>query len=172
MRKVVTTVVSALLIIVLFLSVQCGIEHWPEKKTRQQLRVEKSCDFPVEKDVKLTRGEKCALVLLKERCGNLDRCYVDCITSGRGVNVAGGCTHICNYSLKIDWTAPQGVEQCLEKDPDHLAWKKLHEAYDACALKYSNEFDIDGSLITKHCDKLKPSEEELQSFIEEFVDAT
>src|SRR5690348_1498992 len=71
--------------------------------SRQALIDAGSCTFPIEDGVELTAGDRCLIDLLRRRCGNLDSCFVDCFTSGRGVDVGGGCGHLCNYGWRQAW---------------------------------------------------------------------
>ncbi len=63
----------------------------------------------------LSKGDVCTIKQLKKRCGLLDSCFVDCFTSGMGVDVGGGCGHICNYGWKEDWKFPENTKQCYEE---------------------------------------------------------
>ena len=111
-RGAAVVVLSAVCLITAYLSIAYGIEHWPKPKSRIELRAEKSCGFSVE-DVELSKGDLCAIRELKKRCSELDSCFVDCFTSGAGIDIAGGCGHICNYGWKIDWKPPKNVPQCF-----------------------------------------------------------
>lgn len=84
--------------------------------SRQALANAGSCVFPIEDGVELTDGDRCVIDLIGRRCGNLDSCFADCFTSGRGVNVGGGCGHICNYGWSQEWHLPVGSRACYAKD--------------------------------------------------------
>jgi len=90
-------------------------ENWPSPKTRAELRAENSCDFYVMNNVLLSKGDECAIGALKNRCEKLDSCFVDCFTGGAGVNIGGGCGHICNYGWMVDWKPPEEARQCYEE---------------------------------------------------------
>ncbi len=79
------------------------------------------CDIPVHKEVQLTTEERCVLELHKKRCDEHDVCIVDCITNGKGLvrladggvgNIGGGCWHVCFAYTEIEWTTPEGFEEC------------------------------------------------------------
>lgn len=71
-----------------------------------------SCRYPImeknQRDEKLT----CALNALRNRCNEIDDCYVYCLGNDVGVNVGGGCEHLCNYGLRKPWSPPKGIEAC------------------------------------------------------------
>jgi len=84
---------------------------------RAELRLSGSCAFPVETGVELTQGDRCFVGLLKRRCEARDSCYVDCITSGRGIDAGGGCAHICSNAGE-SWSFPAGTRACYGGDFD------------------------------------------------------
>jgi len=86
---------------------------------RAELRLSGSCAFPVETGVELTHGDLCFVGLLKRRCNIRDSCYVDCITSGRGLDAGGGCAHICR-NVGESWTFPVGTRACYAGDSETL----------------------------------------------------
>jgi hypothetical protein len=102
--------------LVLILGVQYVIDHWPTPPSRAELRALKSCEFPIEEGVKLSSGGVCAIDLIRKRCGPLDSCFVDCFTAGSGVDIGGGCGHLCNYRWRKEWHPPEGVKQCYENE--------------------------------------------------------
>ena len=116
MRHLMVSLVSATAVFVVYFSVDALVELWPTPLTREQIRASGSCDFPFEDSVPLTQGDVCTISFLKERCGTLDACFVDCLTSGRGIGVGGGCAHLCNYGWEIDWQPPEGVDGCYAAD--------------------------------------------------------
>ena len=95
-----------------YYSFQYGSDLWSNYKSKDDFRLEGSCDFSVMEGVKLSKEDICAIDLIKDRCGKLDKCFVDCYTSGRGVDIGGGCGHLCNYGWKIDWKPPEGTKAC------------------------------------------------------------
>jgi hypothetical protein len=70
------------------------------------------CIADFKPEAKLNTGDKCVVKLMAERCGSLDACFVKCFASGRGLNVGGGCYHLCNYSLWKPWALPGDWEKC------------------------------------------------------------
>lgn len=115
MKKILIGLLATTLTIFVYLAIQQGIKIWPKEETREEIIARGSCDLPIEKGVHLSDEEICALELIKERCGNLDQCFVDCYTSGEGIDVGGGCAHLCNYGWKIDWQSPEGTDVCYGK---------------------------------------------------------
>ncbi|MEE9343619.1 MAG: hypothetical protein V3V12_08315 [Gammaproteobacteria bacterium] len=112
MKKTLIVLVASALTVSMFLAIQQGFNSWLKEETREEIMAQGSCDSPVMRGVKHTNEEICALELIKERCGELDQCFVDCYTSGEGVDIAGGCAHICNYGWRIDWQSPKGTKEC------------------------------------------------------------
>lgn len=114
-KRAAVMAVSAILTISAAVAVSYGIENWPSPPTRVELRAEESCEFEAIENVLLSEGDECAIDALRNRCGDLDSCFVDCFTSGDGVNIGGGCGHICNYNWKVDWEFPPEALQCYKE---------------------------------------------------------
>ena len=70
------------------------------------------CSHEVSDDISLTLADACAIRMIKSRCEGLDVCFSRCFSSGKGINVGGGCGHICNYNWKVDWKAPEVTKHC------------------------------------------------------------
>ena len=111
-----TVAVAAVLAVVSVLLI-LRPSHVMPTVNRAELRSSGSCAFPVETGVEMTQGDRCFIGLLKRRCDARDVCYVDCITSGRGLEAAGGCAHICRY-VGESWTFPAGTRACYSSDSD------------------------------------------------------
>jgi|SRR4249919_755300 len=82
------------------------------ESARQHILATGSCKLPIAPGVELTSGDRCAIDLIAQRCGEMDQCFVNCFTSGRGVDVGGGCAHLCNYGRRKNWSAPDGTKEC------------------------------------------------------------
>jgi hypothetical protein len=85
--------------------------------------IDRPCDIPVAEGIILTPVEECILDLYKTRCSENDVCIVDCIANakdwfrtedGAGGRIAGGCWHVCYAYTGIEWTTPDGFEDCRE----------------------------------------------------------
>jgi hypothetical protein len=85
--------------------------------SRATIIANNSCALPIERGVELSAGDRCLIGALAQRCTGLDQCFVDCLTSGAGVNVGGGCGHICNRGAQQRWAFPVGAwAQCYSID--------------------------------------------------------
>ncbi len=73
------------------------------------------CYAEIKPEATLGTGDRCVLELMAQRCGSLDACFVNCWASGRGRNIGGGCTHLCNYSLMKPWSLPDGFDKCYAR---------------------------------------------------------
>ena len=62
----------------------------------------RDCSSPIAAGVTLSEEESCLLAVLRPRCDAVDKCLVDCIASGRGQNVGGGCFHLCGWVVVED----------------------------------------------------------------------
>ena len=74
-----------------------------------------SCRYPILEKNKQAKETMCVLDALRARCNKIDDCYVYCIGNDVGVEVGGGCAHLCNYGLRAEWEAPKGMEACMTK---------------------------------------------------------
>jgi hypothetical protein len=120
-NRVTLTVSVAMLVVLVGFGARWSVDNWPEEKTREELLWEGSCNWPFERNVKSSPGDRCAIEMLSKRCGKLDQCFVNCYTTGRGLRVGGGCDHICNYRLKIPWEPPFGINECYKpREPSYL----------------------------------------------------
>ena len=86
-------------------------EWWPDLGERKRLINNGSCDLPVVWYVVLTENEKCLLNSIKGRCNEVDQCFAQCITGGRGNNIGGGCFHLCDRFS--GWEPPEDGKVCL-----------------------------------------------------------
>ena len=73
-----------------------------------------TCNYPILKEHKYNPKFMCKINALKERCNKIDDCYVYCYSNDVGVRIGGGCTHLCNYSLKKEHTSPKGFKECTK----------------------------------------------------------
>ncbi len=71
-----------------------------------------SCSYPMLEKNRQNKELVCMLDTLRNRCNKIDDCYVYCIGNDVGVAVGGGCTHLCNYSLREQWDPPKTMEAC------------------------------------------------------------
>jgi hypothetical protein len=117
-NRVGLSVLVAAVIIILGVSLNAIVANWPKAPTRTELLLAGSCELPFEDGVKANKGDRCAVALIAKRCGDLDQCFVNCFTSGKGVRIGGGCTHICNYELSKPWHAPEGSKACYSAGED------------------------------------------------------
>ena len=68
----------------------------------------KTCDPP---PVVLDSEERCLIGLLEARGGERDQCLVECMKSGEGRCVGGGCWHMCRTPMD-KWEQPPGWDRC------------------------------------------------------------
>lgn len=73
-----------------------------------------SCSYSVLEEYRENRELLCQLDALRKRCNKIDDCYVYCIGRNVGESIGGGCTHLCNYRLKVDWSPPESAKACLK----------------------------------------------------------
>ena len=72
----------------------------------------------VNDQVELTLREQCAIDVLRVREAAGDDCMANCIESGEGRNIGGGCQHLCFSftevgSEKIEWSRPAELDSCF-----------------------------------------------------------
>jgi hypothetical protein len=53
------------------------------------------CEFDPAAIARLDPPDQCAVHALSETCDDGHRCYADCIVAGSGLQVGGGCAHLC-----------------------------------------------------------------------------
>lgn len=63
--------------------------------------------------VELMPDEQCAVEVFRARGLEGDECMADCIESGEGRSVGGGCYHLCFAYSDLEWPeAPAGLDSC------------------------------------------------------------
>ena len=74
-----------------------------------------SCSYmPTQKlkdDIKLS----CTVIKIAERCNKIDDCYTYCLATNIDETIGGGCSHVCNYNNKVNWSLPKSVKQCASE---------------------------------------------------------
>ncbi|WP_444916806.1 hypothetical protein [Microbulbifer sp. JMSA003] len=90
-------------------------DNWPQKLTRAELLYMGSCDLDVIDGIYVDKEDMCVIEHLEKRCKGLDQCFVGCVTGGKGVDVGGGCTHLCNYMLRKEWSVPEEALSCINR---------------------------------------------------------
>ncbi|ALN64749.1 putative lipoprotein [Lysobacter antibioticus] len=65
----------------------------------------------------LSERERCEIAALATHCSPANDCLVSCLSSPGGVNVGGGCWHVCFSGMHRDEPAPPGFAEC-ERSPD------------------------------------------------------
>ena len=86
------------------------IQLSPSPQALAQCQEKREGTASIQLGVEPSEAELCLLEVLRPRCDAVDTCLVDCITSGEGQNVGGGCFHLC------EWVAT-GVKGKLYKCP-------------------------------------------------------
>jgi hypothetical protein len=86
-----------------------------EKVAQMERALNGSCSYPILEKNKTNKELMCALDALRARCNKIDDCYVYCAGNDVGAQIGGGCTHLCNYSLREKWQPPEGYAACWAK---------------------------------------------------------
>lgn len=64
----------------------------------------------------LDEFSRCSIAMAAERCERADWCWIDCTDKNMGVNVGGGCFHVCYYSSRTIDPPGQGMySECKPK---------------------------------------------------------
>lgn len=74
-----------------------------------------TCKYAILDKNKQNKELMCVLDLLRSRCNKIDDCYVYCHGNDVGVDIGGGCDHLCNYGSRAKWEPPKGIEACQRK---------------------------------------------------------
>jgi hypothetical protein len=82
------------------------------KVDRMRRELNGTCSYPVIEKYRENRKLLCQLDSLRQRCNEIDDCYVYCIGQNVGEDIGGGCAHLCNYSLKKKWALPKSAKAC------------------------------------------------------------
>ena len=86
------------------------------------------CDYSKRDISHLSEIEQCRLRLLAARCNAKDKCLINCIISGEGQNVGGGCFHNCGHVLVTsdgsyyecpEWTPPKNWDDCSQDEKEN-----------------------------------------------------
>ncbi|MCP3980967.1 MAG: hypothetical protein GY716_16855 [bacterium] len=79
------------------------------------------CEIPIAEQAELSPIEECWMAHLKRRCDQDDVCLVDCFANSKHRRrvgdrvsrvIGGGCWHVCFAYSGIEWTEPEGWEEC------------------------------------------------------------
>lgn len=97
----------------MFTSLACSSNEF-SKVDKMHTELNGSCDYQITTVYKTDSEFMCKLNVLKNRCNEIDDCYVYCASNDVGENVGGGCGHLCNYSNKKEWNPPSEIESCKE----------------------------------------------------------
>jgi|GEM_PF-2036867 hypothetical protein len=66
--------------------------------------------------VELSEEGKCVISLYHERGLESDKCMIDCMLNGEGINIGGGCQHICFGYTDLKWEPLPKTENCFSKN--------------------------------------------------------
>jgi hypothetical protein len=104
-----------------------------------ELKAKGVCQYvPDHRDsVGLSCWEGCAISRLSKRCNAKDRCLIECLRTGSGRNIGGGCWHVCAHSdgfsehLSGAWEEPDlDLSACDKKCGDDTKRKKRLQIID------------------------------------------
>lgn len=91
-------VLAAMLVLLHFgCSARNSIQLKPNAQAVAQCLEKQDCSAPIQPGVNPSQEELCLLEFMRPRCDAVDKCFFDCITTGHGQKVAGGCFHVCGW---------------------------------------------------------------------------